>query len=217
MNFKFKLSQRLARMRIAAAIGVPLALGCGITSAGPVVDRVEQLHINPGRIALMPYQSANLNLLVVTGHGNPPDLGTLRWSATGGTISPVGLVGDTLRMVYTSPAQPGSYKLIITTQTSTPADTAAITVTATAIPVNAVAVSPGSVSLAAGDTATLRTTLTDTSGNVLFGRAIDWTSSDGGVATVLASGFVRAIAAGTATITASTEGHSGSAAVTVKP
>jgi len=48
------------------------------------------------------------------------------------------------------------------------------------------------------------------------GRAITWSSSDPTVATVLATGFVRAVGAGTATITATSEGHSGTAAVTVK-
>jgi len=51
---------------------------------------------------------------------------------------------------------------------------------------------------------------------VLVGRAITWSSSDPTVATVLATGFVRAVGAGTATITATSEGHSGTAAVTVK-
>jgi len=37
------------------------------------------------------------------------------------------------------------------------------------------------------------------------------------VGLVLATGFVRAMAAGTATITATTEGHSGTAVVTVLP
>ena len=92
-----------------------------------------------------------------------------------------------------------------------------IDVTVTPVPVNAVTVTPAAVSLAVGDTATLSATLTDSSGSALFGRAITWSSSDPTVATVLVTGFVRGITAGTATITATCEGHSGTAVVTVKP
>jgi hypothetical protein len=42
-----------------------------------------------------------------------------------------------------------------------------------------------------------------------------WSTSDAGVVTVLATGLVRAIAAGTATITATSEGRSGTAIITV--
>src|SRR5205807_3903472 len=47
------------------------------------------------------------------------------------------------------------------------------------------------------------------------GRTVTWTSSDGGVARVNGSGLVTGVAAGTATITATSGGKSGSAAVTV--
>jgi hypothetical protein len=50
---------------------------------------------------------------------------------------------------------------------------------------------------------------------VLTGRTVSWTSGNTGVATVDANGLVRGVAAGNATITATSEGHSGSAAITV--
>jgi hypothetical protein len=50
---------------------------------------------------------------------------------------------------------------------------------------------------------------------VLNGRTITWTSSSGTVATVNGSGLVSGVAAGSATITATSEGKSGTGAVTV--
>src|SRR5439155_12152882 len=59
-------------------------------------------------------------------------------------------------------------------------------------------------------------TLNDTAGNVLSGRSVVCASDAEGVAPVSASGLVEGGAAGAATITAKSEGQTGSAAVTVK-
>jgi len=217
MNFRFKLSRRLARIKLGAIIAAAFVLGCGLTQAGPVVDRIDHISIIPGRVTLLPFQAAPLTLVVTTSHGDPASPGSLTWSATGGTIVNNGIIAGVPHLTYTAPAQTGNYQLIVTTVTGTPTATASIAVTATAVPVNAVSVTPASVSLALADTTTLSATLADATGAAIFGRAIDWTSSDAGIATVLATGFVRAIGAGTATITATSEGHSSTAVVTVGP
>src|SRR2546422_10846912 len=54
----------------------------------------------------------------------------------------------------------------------------------------------------------------DSAGTALGGRAVTWTSGAPGVATVDGSGLVTGGAAGSATITATIEGKSGSAAGT---
>ncbi|MEP6689505.1 MAG: Ig-like domain-containing protein [Gemmatimonadaceae bacterium] len=56
----------------------------------------------------------------------------------------------------------------------------------------------------------------DADGNVLTGRTITWLRSDLTKATVNASGLVTGVAVGTATITATSEGVSGTAGVTVR-
>ncbi|HEY0096913.1 MAG TPA: Ig-like domain-containing protein, partial [Archangium sp.] len=71
--------------------------------------------------------------------------------------------------------------------------------------------------LTRGATAQLSVKATDASGNVLTGRPITWTSDAQGVATVSSDGLVTAVEAGTARITASAEGKSVSAAITVFP
>jgi uncharacterized protein YjdB len=93
--------------------------------------------------------------------------------------------------------------------------TAAITVQLA--PVSEVNVSPSSLSLRARDkqTGTLTATLTDALGNVLTGRTVTWSSSNTKVATVDQSGVVTAESKGNATVTATSEGKSDTAAVKV--
>jgi hypothetical protein len=203
------------RLILSAALVAALGLACGLTQSGPTVDRIEDIDITPGRLALMPFQAADLELMIATSRGGAPDLASLQWSATGGTVSSGGIIGGVVHMSYSSPAQPGTYFVIVTTVFGTPTDTASIGVTSTAVPVNTVAVTPGNVGLGVGDTTRLRATLTDSTGAVVVGRAIEWSTSDGAVASVLATGAVRAIGAGTATITASAEGRQGTAVITV--
>lgn len=81
--------------------------------------------------------------------------------------------------------------------------------------VAAVTVAPNASSLVIGATQRLTAILHDAAGNVLDGRAITWASSDNAVVTVDAAGLIRAVAQGQATITATSEGKSGTAAVAV--
>jgi formylglycine-generating enzyme required for sulfatase activity len=115
---------------------------------------------------------------------------------------------------------PGSATLTLTcTGSGTGFGTTTLTATAAAtvrlVPVAAVSVSPAAASLVVGATQQLTASARDASGNALTGRAVSWTSSAASVATVSAQGVVTAVAAGTSTITATVEGVTGSATVTV--
>jgi uncharacterized protein YjdB len=90
------------------------------------------------------------------------------------------------------------------------------TVTVSPVPANAVVVSPGSATLFVGATEQLTATVTDANGDPLSGRPVTWSSSSDAVATVSTSGLVKAVAPGTATITATSEGKSGKSTITVK-
>jgi dipeptidyl aminopeptidase/acylaminoacyl peptidase len=81
--------------------------------------------------------------------------------------------------------------------------------------VAAVMVAPGALSLDVGGQRALAATLRAANGEVLIGRTVLWTSSNEEVATVSAAGQVTAVAAGSATIRASSESRSGSATVSV--
>src|SRR2546422_5414182 len=117
------------------------------------------------------------------------------------TVSATGLVtgvsGGTATVTATSEGKTGS---------------AAITVAA---PVASVTVAPASASVAVSGTVQLAATTKDAVGNVLTGRVVTWTSGTPTVATVSATGLVSGVSAGTATVTAASEGKTGSSAITV--
>src|SRR3989442_4454499 len=81
--------------------------------------------------------------------------------------------------------------------------------------VASVTVSPASASLAVAATQQLSATLKDAIGTILTDRAVTWTSSNPAAATVSASGLVTALAAGSATISATSEGVQGTAMASV--
>jgi hypothetical protein len=85
------------------------------------------------------------------------------------------------------------------------------------VAVATVIVSPPTATLPPNTTAQLTASVRDASGNTLAGRTVAWNSSNSAVATVDASGSVTSISAGTATVSATSEGRSGSATITVQP
>lgn len=83
-------------------------------------------------------------------------------------------------------------------------------------PVASVTVAPSTVSMHAGGTRTLTAVALGSAGEPLD-RPITWTTSSSAIATVTGGGQVIGVAEGSATITATAEGRSGSATVTVTP
>lgn len=83
--------------------------------------------------------------------------------------------------------------------------------------VAAVQVSIANSSILVGASTQASASPRDASGNALSGRAVAWTSSNQAVATVSSAGLVTGVAPGSAVITATSEGVSGSATVTVAP
>jgi trimeric autotransporter adhesin len=93
---------------------------------------------------------------------------------------------------------------------------ATVTVSApAAAPVATVTLSPASSNLTVNGTTQLTATLKDAAGNTLTGRTISWASSSSGIAGVSGSGLVTAVALGSATITATSEGKNGTATISV--
>ena len=207
---------RLARIKLGAVVAGMLVIGCKIPGS-PVIPRIEAIQVAPTRLSLLPFQAAPLTIHVSTGQSGVDATALLQWSTTGGSIVNNGTIGGIVYITYTSPSQPGNYLLIVTTALGTPADTASVTVTATPVPVYTVTVTPGSASLVVGDTTRFGTTLMDSTGSMLYGLPITWSLSDSTVATIAVTGFVQAIAAGTTTVTATCEGRTGTAVVTVRP
>jgi hypothetical protein len=83
------------------------------------------------------------------------------------------------------------------------------------VPVATVAVTPPTATVQVGSGVQLAVALADSAGRALSGRTVTWSTSQTGVATVSTTGLVTSLAAGTVTITATSEGKTGSATVTV--
>ena len=130
---------------------------------------------------------------------------SVAYAATGGIISGAGL--------YTAGQSAGTYQVMATQSGGTLASTAAVTISS--VPVASVAVSPVAAGLTVGATTQLTATPEDSTGTALTGRAVTWATSNPAVATVSASGLVTGVVAGSATITATSEGQSGTSALTV--
>src|SRR3989442_1612835 len=78
-----------------------------------------------------------------------------------------------------------------------------------------VAITPPAPTVVVAGTVQLTATTKDANGSVLTGRVVTWASGTPAVATVSATGLVTGVAQGQATITATSEGQQGTAAVTV--
>jgi uncharacterized protein YjdB len=97
------------------------------------------------------------------------------------------------------------------------AENARVSLPVTVIPpaVATVALAPTTLSVQQNQWGELKASLRDQSGAELTGRSIVWTSSNPTIAEVTYNGRVVGVAPGTATITATSEGRSGRATVTV--
>jgi trimeric autotransporter adhesin len=93
---------------------------------------------------------------------------------------------------------------------------AAAAVNVTQAPVASVAVSPGSATLVVGSTRQLQAEPRNAAGQALSGRTVTWASNAPQTASVTSGGLVVALTPGRATITATSEGKSGSATITVE-
>ena len=102
----------------------------------------------------------------------------------------------------------------ITASTGGVSGSATVSVSAPAVPVS-VTVSPSTGSVAVGATLNLSAQALDANGRAVAGAQFSWSSSDESVATVDASGLVTGLAEGAGTITATTDGVSGSADISV--
>lgn len=137
--------------------------------------------------------------------------GTVQWSSRNTAVATVSTDGA-VRAVTAGSAQ------IVGTAADGAHGVATLTVnsTVTATTVGAVAVTLGSSSIAIGATTQATAKVYDTNGNLLTGKTVSWTTSNGSVVGVNAStGVVNGIAAGSASIVATVGNAYGSAPVTI--
>lgn len=154
-----------------------------------------------------------LTARVVSAHGFPVRNAIVTWSVTGGggSLSAASGVSDAegaVRVAWMLGAA-GPNTVTATVGALPPA-----VFSAYAVPVASVRLSATTVRVGRGDTIRVTATPLDSVGNALQGRAVAWTTSSEATAEV-SDGLVTGRALGTATITATSEGKSGSAGVTV--
>ena len=130
---------------------------------------------------------------------------TVTWSTSGAAVASVNGTG------LVTAVAPGSATI---TATSEGIDgTAAVTVVPVAVA--SVALTAPKVAFLIGESSQYAAQPKDAGGNALAGRTVTWSSSQPSVATVSATGLVTAIAAGSATITATSETVTGSVSISV--
>ena len=220
MPFAFKLACRLARLKhrtltgVAAAVAAAVVLSCELpVQVATPNATVSQLIITPHAVTLQLNQDQDFVAVGLSAAGDTTP-STVSWDVTGGTITDMGASGGRHYGQYHG-GTCGSFKVAATSHPDRTTDTATVTVAGCVAPVAAVTVSPAAPTVQVGQTAQLTATPKDANGTPLSGRAVTWASNNTAVAMVNGSGLVTAVATGAATITATSEGQSGTAVVTV--
>src|SRR2546428_269069 len=187
---------------IATQSGGTLADTVAVTIATVPVASVA---VSPASASVTVGQTVQLTATPKDAGGNALSGRVVTWATSNGAIATVSASG-----VVTGAAAGSA---MITATSEGQGGTAAITVLSA--PVASVTVSPASAGVTVGGTTQLTVTLKDASGNPLTGRVVTWVSSAPTVATVTGTGLVSGVTAGSAMITATSEGQSGTAALTV--
>ena len=185
-----------------------------VTSAPPPPPpppaAVATVTVAPSSATLAIGATRQLTATLRDANGNVLTGRTVTWTTSGSGTASVSTTG-----LVTAVAA-GDATITATSEGRT--GTSAITVTAPPPPPAAVAtvtVAPASASITVGATQQLTVTLRDANNNVLTGRTVTWSSGAPGVATVNGSGLVSGVAGGSAQITATSEGRSGTSQITV--
>ena len=208
MNMRRQLSHYLLML-----VAVTLVTSCGgaTESVGAPVGNISSAN-TPSSLTITP--SAPLNLTVGASKtlsasvsnalGQVIGGAAVSWSSTDVSIASVsgGVV---------SALAPGTVTVTATSGVAS----ASVNVTVTPSSVATVTVSISIGSLPAGSMTTATVALADAAGLPLTGRVVAWGTSNSAVAAVSSGGTITAVAAGTCTITATSEGKSGSATLVV--
>ncbi len=176
-----------------------------VTVVDPSPPPVASVSVAPGAVTVAVGGTVSLVASLKDANGNTLAGRTITWASSNAGVAMVSGTG------VVSAAAVGAATITATSE----GQSCTATVSVTAVPVASVSMSPATASVQAGQTVQVTATPKDASGSSLSGRAVTWTSSNGGVATVSVTGLVTGVAAGPATITATSEGQSGSATVAV--
>lgn len=201
----------IARHLIPAVCLVTLSAcpsGNGPTSNPPPGDPVvTSILVSPGTQSITVGATATLAATVRDAAGQTMTGQTIEWQSSNGAIASVSGAGLVTGVSAGGPVS-------ITARIGTVTGSAQVTVTD--LPVATVTIAAPQTTLRQGGTTQLTVETRAAGGQVLSGRAVTWGSSNEAVATVSQTGLVTAVAiGGPVTITATSEGRSGTVAITV--
>ena len=190
------------RFALLPLLTLAFAVGCGGDSSGPpAVATVEVSTVAD----IVVGQTAQLIATPRDASGNPLANRTITWSTSSASIATVSTSGAVTGVT------PGSATITATSE----GKNGTRLVTIIPPPVASVTVTAASTTLQTGGTTQLTAVTRDAGNNVLTGRPVTWSSSDPAVASVSNDGLVTGLTGGTVTVTATSEGRTGTVQITV--
>lgn len=202
---------RLRRVIRAALLAAGAAVGAGCGSGADLgissVLVVASVEVTPAAITLVQHQTHTFVASPRTSSGVPVTGRAVTWSSSDPGVATVAADGKVTAV------SPGTTR--ITARVDGVSGSSDLTVSA--VPVDLVELLPKATTVVIGSTVQLTATVFDADGGVLTGRPLTWSSSEVLIATVSDNGLVTTHGVGQVTITASVEGKSGAATITVGP
>lgn len=176
-----------------------------LTNTNAPVVAVTGVSVSPATVTIGLGTTQQLNATIAPANATNQNV---TWTSSNTSVATVNASG------LVSAVAAGTATITVKTVDGNKTATSAITVST--IPVSSVAVSPTSASLYAGNTQQLTATISPTNAT---NKNVTWASSNTAIATVNSAGLVTAVAAGSATITATTQdgNKTSSAAINVNP
>ena len=199
---------RVARRSLSplALLALLVAIACSDDSpAGPETTPVASLTVSPANKSLVVGTTATLTAALADADGRPITGRPVAWSSNRNDVATV-TSGGVVTAVAAGTA---------TIEAASEGKRGTAVITVTRIPVARIDITPSTLPLVEGESDNLTALAKDANGAVIEDRAITWRSSDLTIASIDASGRVTAIRAGTAAMTAETEGKTATAQVTV--
>ena len=191
----------LGSTQVAASVNGKSGIATITVEKTPVASVV----VTPPHVDAAPGVQAQLSATAYDAGQNPLSGRAITWSTSNAAVATVDANGM-MTAVSTGTAT-------ITATSEGKNGTATISVSQAAVAT--VTVTPSPITMSVGQTTQFTATLKDAAGNALAGRVVTWGSSNSSAATVSTTGLVTAVAAGSTTITATSEGKSGTASVSI--
>src|SRR5207245_1604432 len=179
----------------------------GSATVSVTIVPVASVSVSPATASVQTGQTVQLTATPKDASGGALSGRTVTWASSNVGVATVSGSG------LGTAAAAGSATITATSEGKS--GTSALTVTAAIAPVASVTLSPSPATVQISGTLQVTATLKDANGNILSGRTVTWASDNSGIAMVSATGLVTGIVAGSATISATSEGQSGTMPLTV--